>query len=140
MTGASGPACSGFGGLLARPRPACVVSGVVRRNGERPSTAVYRVAPSDHRSEAGPGVLPAHPLGGEVVDGADDLAGPGDGRVALDLRDAEVGEQDPAVRGEQDVARLDVPVQDAGGVRGGQRAQHPQADPAASRGSTRPAP
>ncbi len=68
-------------------------------------------------------------LGGEVVDRADDLSGAGDGGVALDLGDAEVGQQDSAVvLGEQDVAGLDVAVQDAGGVRGAQGPQHPQAD------------
>lgn len=73
--------------------------------------------------------MAAHPLGREVVDGADDLAGARDRRIALDLRDPEVGEQDTAVGREQDVARLHVPVQHTGGVRSAQRAQHPQPDP-----------
>ncbi|CAM5728440.1 hypothetical protein STENM223S_00951 [Streptomyces tendae] len=76
----------------------------------------------------GAGVVTADPFGRQVVDGPDDLAGAGDGRVAVYLRDAEVGEQHPAVPAEQHVAGLDVAVQDAGGVRGAQGAQHPQAD------------
>lgn len=57
MTGSSGPAFSGS--PASSSTTACmVVSGEVRRNGERPSTAVYSVAPSAHRSEDGPGSCP----------------------------------------------------------------------------------
>ncbi len=57
MTGASGPAWRGSS--ASSSTTACMVlSGEVRRNGERPSTAVYSVAPSAHRSEAGPGSWP----------------------------------------------------------------------------------
>ncbi len=99
------------------PERGAALDGRVQRGAERPQVG------------GGSGILAAQPLRGEVVDRPDDLSGTGDGRVALDLGDAEVGEQDPAVLGEEHVAGLDVPVQYAGGVRGGQRAQHPQADP-----------
>lgn len=57
MTGPNGPAS--MGSAASSLTTACmVVSGVVRRNGDLPSTAVYNVAPSDHRSEAGPGSCP----------------------------------------------------------------------------------
>lgn len=88
----------------------------VQRGAERPQVG------------GGPGVLAAHAFGGQVVDRADDLPGAGDRRVALHLGDAEVREQYPPVGGQQDVARLDVAVHDAGGVRGAQGAQHPQPD------------
>lgn len=57
MTGPSAPDCFRAGGssLTTAWR---LEMGEVRRNGERASTAVYRVAPSDHRSEAVPGVPP----------------------------------------------------------------------------------
>ena len=71
--------------------------------------------------------MAADPLGGEIVDRPDDLSRAGDGGVALDLGDAEVGEQDPAVLTQQDVAGLDVAVQDPGGVRGAQRSPRPVA-------------
>lgn len=74
------------------------------------------------------GVMTANALGREIVDRADDLAGPRDRRVSLDLGDPEVGEQDTAVPGEEYVAGLDVAVQYAGRVRGPQRTQHPQPD------------
>jgi hypothetical protein len=73
-------------------------------------------------------IVAAYALRRQIVDRADDLPGARDGRVALDLRDPEVGEQDAPVVGDQYVAGLDVAVQYARGVRGPQRAQHPQPD------------
>ena len=67
-----------------------------------------------------------HELGGEVGDGADQHAtggcvlGVGVDRAGQ----AEVGDLDPAVVGQQHVLGLDVAVQDAGGVRRGERAEH----------------
>ncbi len=65
---------------------------------------------------------------GDVGGGADEHAGGGDGGVALDLGDAEVGEHHPAVLGDQHVRRLHVAVQDALTVRRAQHVQHGQAD------------
>lgn len=57
MTGPRGPA--NCGSVASSSTTACIVdSGEVRRNGDLPSTAVYSVAPSAHRSEAGPGSWP----------------------------------------------------------------------------------
>lgn len=57
MTGASAPAYRGS--PASSSTTACMVdNGEVRRNGERPSTAVKSVAPSAHRSEDGPGSAP----------------------------------------------------------------------------------
>ncbi|PPS68592.1 hypothetical protein BZZ08_07386 [Streptomyces sp. MH60] len=118
----------GLGGLLLDDR---LHGGERGGAAERRSALHRRVQRRTERPQVGgrSGVVAADALGREIVDGADDLSGPGDGGVALDLRDAEVGEQHPAVVGEQHVARFDVAVQDAGGVRGAQGAQHPQADP-----------
>src|SRR4051812_12225909 len=66
----------------------------------------------------GPRLVPTGPLRRDVGGGADEHAGGGDGRVALDLGDTEVGEHDPAVLGNQHVGRLHVPVQNALAVRG----------------------
>ena len=49
-------------------------------------------------------------LGREVRGGADQRAGDGEVRVLLGFRDAEVGEADRTVGGDQDVRRLDVAV------------------------------
>ena len=60
-------------------------------------------------------------LGSEVVDRAEHGPGPGvPGLVAHELGDPEVGELDPPVPAEQDVAGLDVAVHDSLGVRVGQ--------------------
>ena len=57
MSGSSGPArFIGSGGSTAMAY--AVSTAVSRRNGGRPSTAWYRVAPSAHRSEAVPGFSP----------------------------------------------------------------------------------
>ena len=55
-----------------------------------------------------------------VLRGAHDEARPGNRRLAGRVRDAEVGDLDLAFGADQDVARLDVPVHDAGLVRRGQ--------------------
>ena len=59
-------------------------------------------------------------LGGEVLRGAHDHAGAGERGGVAGLGDAEVGQLDHAVRADQQVARLDVAVHDAGPVRGRQ--------------------
>lgn len=126
----------------------------VRRNGETPSTAAYSVAPSAHTSEGGPGSPPHGTLGSEVVQGADQLAAagqPGGEAVARVLHggDTEVGEHDPpgaqAPTGcrfrvlQQDVAGLDVTVQHAHPVRGGERVQHLRSYPGRLVRAERPA-
>ena len=59
--------------------------------------------------------LPARLLGGHVAGRAHDLAGLGVAVVRVDpLGQAEVGDLGRAVRGEQDVGRLQVAVDDAG--------------------------
>ena len=72
---------------------------------------------------AGVGAAVDDQLGGEVGDGADqDAAGRGVLGVGADrLGQAEVGDLDPAVVGDQDVLGLDVAVDQAGAVGGGQR-------------------
>ncbi len=64
-------------------------------------------------------------LGGEVLERADGGLGGGDpGVVALEVEgEAEVGELDGAVVGEQDVAGLDVAVDDADAVQRGEAAE-----------------
>ena len=53
MTGPSGPA-EGARGAGSPTTPAMIAAEPPdRSNGPRPSTAMYSVAPSDHRSEAG---------------------------------------------------------------------------------------
>ena len=98
---------------------------------ERRNTLGGRVQDHAERPQvAGRAGMPAQdPLGRDVLRGTDEAAGVGQAGVALDPGDAEVGEDDPAVRAEQDVVRLDVPVQHARRVRGLQRAEHLQADP-----------
>lgn len=67
-------------------------------------------------------------LGRDELERADELAAGGEGFLALDLRDAEVGEDDPAVGAEQHVGGLHVPVHDPDGVRGVQRADDREPD------------
>ncbi len=67
------------------------------------------------------------PLRRDVGGRAHEQARLGDGDVTLDRGYAEVGEHH-AVGGEQHVAGLDVPVQDAGGVGVPQRVEHADAD------------
>lgn len=57
MSGSSGPACR-IGAKGSTAMAYAVSMGVSRRYGGRPSTAWYSVAPSDHRSEDGPGFWP----------------------------------------------------------------------------------
>lgn len=68
-----------------------------------------------------------HGLRRQVRGGARDHPGRGDRRVAGRVRDPEVGEL-RALVGQQDVARLDVPVHDPGLVRRGQRVGDLRAD------------
>jgi hypothetical protein len=75
-----------------------------------------------------PGRLVAQPLGRDEPGRADERARPGERRVAVERGDPEVGEDDPAVVGQQHVRGLDVPVQESPAVRGGQRVQQPRAD------------
>lgn len=98
---------------------------------ERGGALHRRVEGGPERPEVGgrAGVAAPHPLGRQIVDGADEFTGSGDRRVPLDRRDPEVGDQDPPVARQQDVARLDVPVQHPGRVRGAQRAEDVQPDP-----------
>jgi hypothetical protein len=72
------------------------------------------VAPKDHRY---------------VLRGADDQAGTGDGTVVDERGESEIGEHHPAVDAHQHVVRLDVAVQHARPVCGGQGVQHVEADP-----------
>ncbi len=69
---------------------------------------------------AGVGVLAAQLLGRHVGDGADGAAGVGQAGLAGDLGQAEVGDADRAVGGEEDVGGLDVAVDDAAGVGSGE--------------------
>jgi hypothetical protein len=56
-TGSSGPSTSG--GVKASMATACTISPIESRwNGDSPWTAVHNIAPSDHRSEAGPAPRP----------------------------------------------------------------------------------
>ncbi len=89
-----------------------------------------RVQQAAERPQVGrrSGLVAAGALRRDVAGGADEHAGRGDGRVALDLGDAEVGEHDPAVVGDQHVGRLHVAVQDALAVRGAQHVEHGEPD------------
>ncbi len=100
------------------------------RTAERGGPLDRRVQRGAQRPEVGggAGIAAAYPFGGQVVDGADQFAGPGDGGVALDRGDPEVGEEHLPVAGEQDVARLDVAVQHPGAVGGAQGAQYVESD------------
>jgi hypothetical protein len=84
----------------------------------------------------------ASPLGRDEGRRADQRAGGGGRRVAQQPGDPEVGEDGVAhLRrpAEHDVRRLDVAVQHAGGVRGVQRVEQPQAERGDLRGGQRPA-
>lgn len=90
-----------------------------------------RVQQSAERPQVGRGarLVPAGPFRGDVGGRADEHAGRGDRRVALDLGDAEVGEHDPLGVGlHQDVRRLHVTVQDALAVRRTQHVEDGQPD------------
>ena len=63
-------------------------------------------------------------LGREVLRRADELAGEREISFADALGDAEVGELGGPVSGDEDVARLDVAVDDAGAMSGAERLQH----------------
>ncbi len=69
-------------------------------------------------SVAGDAGCPGRLLGRQVLHRAHDLAGGGQRHLVRDAGDAEVGDLDAAVRGDEEVARLDVAVHETGGVRG----------------------
>ena len=96
--------------------------GRVGVTGERHPAAHHLVEDDAQRVEVGAGIdgVALHLLGGEVLGGAQHRAL---GRVVGvgDLGDAEVGDHHPVVVGEEDVGRLDVPVDEPGPVRGLQR-------------------
>jgi hypothetical protein len=68
------------------------------------------------------------PFGRHVQRGPQHHVRAGDGGVPLDGGDAEVGQHDAAVVGQQHVGRLDVAVQHPGPLRGVQGGQQFQAD------------
>ena len=72
---------------------------------------------------AGVGDAPGDQFRRQVGDGAEQDAGAG-GRGGGGAGQAEVGDLDPAVVGEDDVLGLDVAVHDAGAVRGAERVEH----------------
>ena len=127
-TGPSSPARSGRVGLLGGQRHQCGHRGLpgVRRTAL--DRGVERGAERPHvRLHGGRAV--AGPLRRDVLRGADHQPGAGDRAVVDEGGQAEVGEHHPAVGADQHVVRLDVAVQHAGPVRGGQRVQHGEADP-----------
>ncbi len=91
--------------------------------------AVERKRPGQHLVEddaegpdvgAGVDVLAAELFGRHVGDGADGPALAGQAGLSRDLGQPEVGHPGDAFLGDEDVGRLDVPVDDAVGVGGGQ--------------------
>ncbi len=72
--------------------------------------------------------MAAQPLGRHERGGAREVAGRGEGRLVGHRGDAEVGQDDPAVLGEQDVLGLHVTVEHPGGVRRAERAEDLGAD------------
>ncbi len=73
--------------------------------------------------------LPRRLLGGHVFGRAQDVAGAGQPRVAEQPCDAEVGKLHGAVGGQQQIARLDIAVDDAAVVGVAERAARLDADP-----------
>ncbi|GDY32318.1 hypothetical protein GTS_39510 [Gandjariella thermophila] len=71
--------------------------------------------------------LPAHLLGRQVTDRADQLVGRGEPVAAGEQGDAEVGEVGPPVRVQQDVRGFDVAVHHVPGVHVGQRVRDARA-------------
>ena len=89
-------------------------------NGGRPASTWYSTQPSAY-TPRGRGRVAGRLLGAHVRGRAEHGAGPGHQRVlGLEPRDAEVGEQHAAVLRDEHVRRLDVAVDDAGLVRGGE--------------------
>ncbi len=105
----------GGGGLAAEGRDA--LDRLVERDPEGPQVGLRARPP------------PQDALGGDVLGGADEGPGLGELLLALDLGDAEVGQDDPVVAADHHVARFDVPVQDAGLVGRVERAQDGLPDP-----------
>ena len=98
-TARSGPARrGGSGGSVASAVSVAIADD--RAYGERPSTAAYSVAPSDHRSDSTVDV-PSRARSGEMYCGEPMIRpGPGDRAVAaVERGQAEVGQHDPAVVG-----------------------------------------
>ena len=93
------------------------LDGGVQRRGEAPEVA-----------RRPPG-LTARAFRWQVGRGAQQDPRAGQARVADRARDAEVGEPRPAVLLDEDVARLDVPVLDAGAVHGGEGCEQVEPDP-----------
>ncbi len=128
MRSASGPGAE-VGGAGAELRTDWRVAGVLlRRNG---GDALRRRV-QDHAEGPevgrGAGSLAQHPLWGDVFGRSDEAAGVRQVGLALDLRDAEVGEDDPVVAAQQDVVRLHVTMQDARCVGRFEGAEHLEAD------------
>ena len=80
---------------------------------------VQRGAEGEH-VRGGRRLLPAGHLGGQEGRRAGDQPGAGELHLVDRAGDAEVGQLDQAVVGDEHVARLDVAVHDTRGVRGGQ--------------------
>ena len=95
-----------------------------RRAAERNLPGQALMGHDAQRVEVGRGGrgLTRAPLGGQVTGGADQHPGTGDRLRPGRLRDAEIGDLDHAIGADQQVARLDVPVDQPGPVRGGQPA------------------
>ncbi len=110
--------------LLGEGRAA--LDGGVQRRAQRPDVVGRRRVPA-------PGQLR-----GEVRRGAGHQARLGEGRVAGGPRDAEVGDLRRVVVGHQDVAGLDVAVDGAPGVRGGEAVGDLRADPGRALRKQRP--
>lgn len=115
----------GLQGRTAEGRPA--LHGGVQEHAQRPQVG------------GGAGAAAGHPLGRDELQGADELAADGEGFLALDVGDAEVGEDHAAVGAQQHVGRLDVAVDDADGVRGAQGTEDGDADAGGLRGLHRAA-
>lgn len=95
--------------------------------------ALVRQPPGDQLEQHDPGgvdvgadvgVAGQHLLGRQVADRPDDHAGLGHLAGGLGPREAEVGDLDLAVLGDQHVLGLDVAVHETGPVRGAERGQH----------------
>ena len=87
-----------------------------RQNGCRPASASQSITPTAQTSAAGGRLLAREPLGGDVRERSGHVALLGQRLGLGHPRKAEVEDAhgDPVAVGEQDVRRLDVPVQDAG--------------------------
>jgi hypothetical protein len=114
----------GLGGDLVQQRVGVVVEAERRRALHR---GVQRGAQREHVGRGRRGAALGD-LGGQERGGARDEAGAGELHVVDRAGHPEVGELDPPVGADEDVARLDVAVHHARGVRGGQPVGHVAAD------------